>query len=288
VRAISKVVFPFLLGALASIPSVAAAQDADACINANESAVTLRKAHKLIDERAALSACAASSCPEAVRASCQQRLAQLNQAIPSIIFIVKDGEGHDLSGVKLTIDGALKGDRLDGSSISLDAGDHEFRFEVPGQAPVVRHFVLHEKEQNRSETVVIGAASAPQRASTASPSESAGGTGRTQRTIGVVVGGVGLAGLAVGGLFGAFSLSAHNGYQRYCGASANLPNGVCTQDGVNGERDAATKGTISTLAFIAGGALVLVGTALFILAPSADGSAQIAIGPDGVHVRGRF
>ena len=53
---------------------VARAQDADACILANEKALALRKAEKLIAARASLSMCAASTCPDAVRTSCQQRV----------------------------------------------------------------------------------------------------------------------------------------------------------------------------------------------------------------------
>src|ERR1700722_19716690 len=106
-----------VLAVVTSGVRIVGAQDTDACINASEKALALRKAEKLISERASLSTCAAPSCPDAVRSSCEQRLAQVNLAIPSIVFLTKDGTGHDLAAVKLTIDGALDADRLDGSAI---------------------------------------------------------------------------------------------------------------------------------------------------------------------------
>ena len=137
---------------------VARAQDTDACIAANEKALALRKADKLIDARASLSMCAASSCPEDIRNSCQQRVEEANKAIPSVLFFAKDGSGQDLTVVKTTIDGTLYADHLDGSAIVRDPGEHEFRFEVAGESPVEKRLVLHQGEQNRREEIVIGAA----------------------------------------------------------------------------------------------------------------------------------
>lgn len=195
-----------VLAAMTGAAKPARGQETDACINASERAVALRKADKLIEQRASLSLCAASSCPDAVRTSCQQRLAQASQAIPSLVFFAKDGAGRDLAAVELTIDGALYADHLDGSAITLDPGEHEFRFEMAGQPPVVKKFVMHQGEQNRRENIVIGpaapaasslSAASEVPASSSPPSgvadETAPPRGNTQRTLGLVVGGVGVA-----------------------------------------------------------------------------------------------
>jgi hypothetical protein len=288
-----------LLAAGSVAPRTAHAQDIDACINASEKALTLRKAEKLIDARKTLSVCAASTCPDAVRTSCQQRLADVIKAIPSIVFATKDSSGHDVAAVKLTIDGAAYADHLDGSAILLDPGEHQFRFETAGQPPVVQRFVLHQNEQNRRETIVLGTAS-----TTATPPPAAGGTGSpatnaatdsggssdgsTQRTIGLVVGGVGLAGVVAGGIFGVLSISAHNNYENNCGSKAGLPSGDCNTAGVSGENDAAAKGNLSTGFFIGGGIVTVVGAALFLFAPSGPAGAQVGVGPGSVVVAGRF
>src|ERR1700689_3271919 len=93
----SSLALLLLLAAASTAPRVARAQDMDACINASEKALTLRKAEKLIDARKSLSVCAASACPDAVRTSCQQRLADVIKAIPSIVFVTKDASGHDVA-----------------------------------------------------------------------------------------------------------------------------------------------------------------------------------------------
>jgi len=270
--------------------SLAHAQDIDACIGASEKAVSLRKADRLIAARASLSACASPACPDAIRKSCVQRLAEANRAIPSIVLLTKDGNGHDLAAVKLSIDGAPYADRLDGNAIVLDPGEHEFRFETPGQAPVVQRFVLHQGEQNRRETILIGPPALTAPAPSPHP-DTTSDDGRSDkslwRTVGLVVGGVGVAGLVAGGVFGALALSAHDGYEKSCGSNIGAPAGLCNQSGVNGEADAATKGTVSTVAFVVGGAAVAAGTALFLLAPK-GARLQVGLGPGSVIFSGGF
>ena len=295
-----------VLAATTGAANLARAQDTDACINASEKAVALRKADKLVEQRAALSMCAASSCPDAVRTSCQQRLAQANQAIPSIVFLARDGGGRDLVAVKLTVDGAAYAERLDGSAIALDPGEHEFRFEVLDQPPVVKRFVMHQGEQNRRETVVLGPA--PVSTDAAVPSASAGAgiapeasppaeasanpsahrRAGPQRALGVVIGAVGVASLSAGAVFGGLSLAAHNSYSKNCGSSIGAPSGFCNSQGVSGEGDAATKGTLSTIFFIAGGVATVAGGALFFTSPRAAGSPQVGVGMGSLVVKGRF
>jgi hypothetical protein len=273
----------FVLLATGTFARVAFAQDVDACIDANEKAIAQRKAEKLIDARASLSVCAASTCPDVIRASCQQRLAEVSQAIPSIVFSVKDPSGRDLALVRLSIDASKYTDRLEGHAIVVDPGEHEFRFEVEGQEPVVRRFVLPEGEQNRREEIVIGAPPAPVAAQ-----REAAGRASAQRTVAFVVGGVGVAGLALGGIFGALSIGAHGSYEKNCGSNIGAPPGQCNATGVTGESDAATKGTISTIAFVGGGVMVAAGAVLFLTAPAHASSPEIGMGPGSVFLRGRF
>jgi hypothetical protein len=297
----------FVLAAMTGAANLAHAQDTDACINASEKAVALRKADKLMEQRAALSTCAASSCPDAVRSSCQQRLAQANQAIPSIVFLAKDGSGGDLVAVKLTIDGAAYADHLDGGAIALNPGEHEFRFEVAGQPPAVKRFVMHQGEQNRREVVVLGAApipaaemapsasaapATPPEASTpaaaATADQGAPSRGGRQRTLGLVVGSVGVASLAAGAIFGGLSIAAHGSYEKNCGSNIGAPAGLCNSQGVSGESDAATKGTLSTVFFIAGGVATVAGGALFFSSPKGATSSQVGVGPGTLVVKGQF
>jgi hypothetical protein len=286
------------LTVVACATTIARAQDTDACINASEKAVALHKAEKLINARASLSVCAASSCPDLVRSSCRQRLAQVNQSIPSIVFVAKDGAGHDLAALTLIIDGAAYADHLDGNAVALDPGEHEFRFEARGQSPVVKRFVLHNGEQNRREDIVVGPAStavAPSapwaRATPTNPSpprEARSTRGDAQRTIGLGVGAVGAASVIAGAIFGGLSLAAHGSYERDCGSNVGAPRGFCTSQGVSGESEAATKGTLSTLFFVAGGVAATAGAIVFLTAPRANATPQVGIGLATVVMGGRF
>jgi hypothetical protein len=270
----------------------AGAQSTDTCIAASERAISLHKAGKLLDARASLSTCAASSCPDVIRTSCRQRLTEITQAIPSIVFSAKDGDGRDLAAVRLTIDGARSVGSLGGGAIVLDPGEHAFRFEAEGQPPVVKRFVLLQGEQNRREQIVLGARPPPP----PPPAVPSGGTnpgsatnsGSTPRLLGLVVGGLGVTALAVGGIFGALSIGAHNDYERACGPAIGAPPGECTPAGVSGEGDAATKGMISTIAFIGGGIATAGCLLLLLFTPSGTANLHAGVGLGSVVLGGQF
>jgi hypothetical protein len=297
----------FILLAGLGYARVASAQDMDACIAASEKAVGLQKTGKLIDARASLSTCSAASCPDAIRTSCQDRITQVNHALPSLVFFARDASGRDVTAIKLLIDGVAYADHLDGSAIVLDPGEHEFRFQPVGQPPVVKRLVLHQGEQNRREDLVIGGVSVPIAPAVvpvpvvpsviaapipvAPPPAGDQGTtshGSGQRTLGLVVGGVGVAGLVVGGVLGGLTLSARSSYLQDCGSNIGAPPGKCNAQGVSGESSAATKGTVSTIAFIAGGAATAAGVILYFTAPKGGTSTQVGLGPSSVWLTGRF
>ncbi len=274
------------------------AQTDDACIAASEKALTLRKAGKLLDERKELSTCAASSCPDVVKASCQQRLGELNQSLPSIVFDIKDAAGRDLANVRLGVDGAPYTDKLGGAAIALDPGDHEFRFEVVDQTPVVRHFVLREGEKNRREPIVIGSAVAaatpppsprptatppppttPPPATTAPPAtpptaqpEASGGS--SQKTIGIVVGVAGLGGIVLGSAFGAIASSKWSSSHSECPAPGCAQHAQAVAD----HDSASSAATVSTIGFVAGGVALAAGAILFFTAPSSNTATGSSVG----------
>jgi hypothetical protein len=116
-------------------------------------------------------------------------------------------------------------------------------------------------------------------------------SGGVQRTLGVVAMGAGVIGLGVGGYFGLQTRSKWDEAKTYCTGLE------CERAGVDLAAEAKQSGNISTIAFIAGGALVVGGAVLFFTAPSsrsrsgAAPAAQIGIGPagpTGVVVRGSF
>jgi hypothetical protein len=102
----------------------------------------------------------------------------------------------------------------------------------------------------------------------------------TQKTIGIVLMGAGVVGLGVGGFFGLQAMSKGSDSDR-CPDPNN-----CDAETVKLRDDARSAGDISTIAFIAGGALAVGGAVLFFTAPRTK--VQAAPAGLGVVVRATF
>jgi hypothetical protein len=156
----TKAKFVLLIPSLAMIVGPPAARAADPttgeCLTATESSLNLRNAHKLRDARSKLLICSASSCPADIRTECVRRMAEVNAAIPGIVFDAKDAAGNDLVAVTVTMDGHTLTERLEGTAISIDPGPHKFAFATTGQPRVEKQFVIREGEKNRRERILFG------------------------------------------------------------------------------------------------------------------------------------
>src|ERR1019366_8465548 len=95
-----------------------------------------------------------------VRDACTKRLDELEKAQPTIIFRAKDASGQDVSAVKVTVDGRPLADKLDGTALPVDPGDHVFTFTTADQPPVTKTFVIGSGEKERREPVIFGGAPA--------------------------------------------------------------------------------------------------------------------------------
>jgi hypothetical protein len=293
-----------LAAAVSAVAPTARAQDTAACVDASNQGLTLRKSRKLLDARKVLVGCAVDACGADIKGTCTQRVGEINDALPTIILLAKDGAGNDLAGVKVTVDGAGAPMVLDGRSITLDPGTHLFKLETPGQAPVEKSFVLAEKQKDRREVVTIGAAplpapvsvpasTAPTPMPAAPPPEDTGSSWSTQKTLAIVAGGVGVVGLGLGTVFGLMASSKWSSAQSDCGSGcgASAP--------AQGEKsDATTDATVSTVGFVVGGAGMVGAAVLWFTAPSGRGAPAtgtrvkviptVGAGNGGVLVSGAF
>ncbi len=283
----------FLIAPVAAVLSLAPAVHAappgvKECLAATEAAVQLRTAHKLREARAQLLVCAADSCPSDVHADCTHGVEELNAALPTVVFTVRSPAGDELSAVQVTMDGSVVADHLDGSALTLDPGAHELTFTTAGQAPVTRSLILHEAEKDRRETVVVGTTPAVVPVSPAAPAPApappAPSSWSTLRITGLAVGGAGVVGLALGGVFGGLAASDWSSVKNTCPTFKG-----CSATEVSNASSAATLGTGSTVAFIAGGVLAAGGVMLFILAPK-SGTSQVGLdaGPRSLALKGWF
>jgi len=266
--------------ALGSVSVTAFADDA-ACIAASEQALTLRKQGKLHDTLRQLAICADAACPGEVKSDCSARIGDVNATMPTLILAAKDGAGNDLYDVKVSMDGTQVATTLDGRPLSVDPGEHVFRLETAGQAPVEKQWVLREGDKDRRETVVIGPpppvpAPAPPPAPGGEQQQPAGSWWTTQRTLAIVGGGLGVVGLGLGSVFGAFAMSAQNREKSDCGSSSSCNHAQAVED----YNTAGSDATASTVSFIAGGVFLAAGAVLWFTQPS-DTSAPRTTGAPG-------
>jgi hypothetical protein len=283
-------------GVLFGAAARAAEPTKDQCIDANEKAQAMRKSEKLHAAEQTLLVCVSASCPGPVRDDCAQRLTELRSVIPTVVFIVKDDADQDLSDVRVTMDDQPLASKLDGTAIAIDPGPHHFVIEAVGKQKEERSLVIREGEKDRHERIVLvsaAVAAAPVPAAPVAPPppppepEAPAKDGKAQRAAGLVVGGVGAAGVIVGGIFGIVSKSTYNhALTTECSNSVSQ----CSGKGVTDGNTAHSQAAVSTVAFIAGGALLAGGVLLYFTAPRAGVtvSPTVGMGSAGVGVSGSF
>jgi len=293
--------------AFVSAPAIAD-MTKDQCIDANTQAQSLRRQGRLETARVQLQRCGDPACPVLLRDDCTRMTDELERAQPTILFDAKDGAGHDLVAVKVTVDGQPLADKLGGTALRVDPGVHAFTFTAEGQPSVTQTFVLKEGEKERRERIVIGpppgatapvpapvpaGAPLPGTALPSTPPDSSGGGMGGRKILGLSVAGAGVAGIAVGSVFGLLTASAANQQKTDCASPTSCAHvGQATSD----HSTAQTDGAISTVAFIAGGALLVGGAVLFFTGGRSSEPATSALvvapgagpGGGGVLLRGTF
>ncbi len=214
---------------LASLASVsAAADDKTRCIAASEEGQQQRDAGKYAAARESFAACARDACPTIVRRDCTRWLSDLGQLQPSVVFGAKDPAGNDLSAVRVLADGVPVAETLDGKPLSIDPGEHVFRFEAAGLPAVERPFVVRAGEKNR--LVMAQFVSAPRATGKAAGAGAAPAAADEIPTSAWVFGGLSMAAFGAEAYFGLTGLGDRSSLQSQpCAKTATCnPNDVAS------------------------------------------------------------
>ncbi|MDB5218169.1 MAG: uncharacterized protein JWO86_6096 [Myxococcaceae bacterium] len=192
-----------------------------ACLAAHEEATSLltqKKPHAAHDK---FVMCARVECPTVVRKECGEQLAVVEKDAPTVALEAHDESGADTTAVKVTLDGAALTERLTGSAVDVEPGEHVFRFERGDGKSIEQKVLVVEGEKNRK--VVADFASLvpkppPGDGHPVTPHEA-----KKIPVLAYVAGGVGIVGL---GGFALFALTG-KGAEKDLASSCN-PN--CTND----------------------------------------------------------
>jgi hypothetical protein len=248
-------------------------------------------------------------------------LAEVNRKIPTIIFDARDAAGRDLSAVKVTMNGEVLTEHLDGTALVLDPGEYNFRFEVADHEPVEKQLVVRESEKDRHLEIrfeqlgapapaqppastlperpaasivspgleAAPAKGAPERAtptshSTTPPTASSSKSGATQRTLGWVTLGIGGAGLITSGIAGVLVLARKGQLDDSGECSAH----VCSSSQRDITSSYNTMRTLSTAAFVVGVIGAGAGVTLLLTAPKKEQAVTAKLGLGTLSIERSF
>jgi hypothetical protein len=202
------------------------------------------------------------------------------------------------SGLQVRRDGVEVGAAVWGTPIPTDPGSHAIEASAPTKKPWRTTLTVgasadqaHVSIPALQDEIEPSAASRPGTApvvapppvapvttatSTPPPDLPPPSSGSGQKVAGLVVGGVGIVGLGLGAVFGLVATGKESDSQKLCPTTAT----TCgSSSGIQENDDAKTQATLSTVAFVAGGALVVAGAVLYLTAPKARPATAIRLTP---------
>ena len=174
--------------------------------------------------------------------------------------------------------------------VPIDPGTYPIEATAPGRTAWKGQLTAAE---GKTVEVAVPALAASASASEPRKPVAGGKPGRGRRIFGLALAGVGVGGLAVGGVFGVSARSLNSDAKEICGGDIDRCDPARTSEAQTKIDDARSAATISTVAFIAGGAAVVTGVILFVTAPKGERRA-VSIAPlvdantAGVALSGRY
>jgi hypothetical protein len=136
---LSFIAFIFLM----LFTSRASADDRTECVSAHEEGQVARRDGHFNRAREAFALCQRDVCPAAVRSRCGEYARDLESAQPTVVVVVHDSAGADVSGARVSIDGAHPVD-VSGMGLRLDPGKHTFAVTASGLLPAEKTITLSE------------------------------------------------------------------------------------------------------------------------------------------------
>jgi hypothetical protein len=225
---------------------------------------------------------------EQAKGEAQKELEQLRPRIPNLVVAV---EGASESEVTLSLDGTPMPTSLLGEDQPTNPGQHRL-LGKRGAEEQSAELTLAEGERKQvvlrfgASTGSAPAAAAPASTTDVAPTTAGASQGGGKRTLAYVALAAGGAGLVLGGVTGALAMSKRSELDD----SPSCKEGKCLQAAEDDVSSLRMFRTLSTVGFIAGGALAATGVVLLLTSSSSaeqgkDSKATLALGVGAGHVQ---
>lgn len=172
-----------------------------------------------------------------------------------------------LEGLEVARDGQPVSAAELGVKVPIDGGEHTIEARAPGHDAWTTRVTIPPKNGALTVSVPLlpksNLTTKPEPTAPKHEPEKHGTKGGTQRTFGVILGAAGVIGLGLGGGFALNAMSKHNAAKKDCTTDETR----CGPQGLADYASANQSADVATIAFIAGGALLLGGVVLYLTAP---------------------
>ena len=263
----------------------AAAQEKLVCSQSFEQAQRLRNDTKYVAANQELLKCANPRCGDALFQECSKLYAELQAAIPSVVFQARDAtNGQELVDVTVTLEGRTLTQQLDGKPVVVDPGSHKFTFLAPDAPPVEKLVVVRAGEKFRQIVVVLDLKSSKSAAPppVAPPPRTEPVASSRHVPVGTwVLGGVGVVAIGTSLVLRAVGASDFDSL-----ASSCAPTATCSQSDVDKVKQ---KYLFSNIALGVGAAALAGAVVVYFVQPRESSGSETAfvVGPtrDGLFAR---
>jgi hypothetical protein len=204
-------------------------------------------------------------------------MSEVLAVLPSVVPGAKDRRGRDVVEVKLSVDGKVVTETLDGKPLAVDPGVHTFHFETKGAPPVDEKVVVRQGEKNRILTVTFAVGEEADPAKKAAPNDGERDGARQDRDRGQSS--LPIAAFIVGGL-GLVALGAALYIDLDANADARKLRDTCAPKCDSADVDSIEqRRIIAGVTAAGGGALLIAGVVLLLVHGSGDARTGHARGP---------
>jgi len=224
----------------------------------------------------------------------RERAAALEKRLSRLKIVVD----REVPGLEIRRDGEVVGKATWGLALPVDPGTHRIEVSAPGSKPWSERVEVAAGPSERAVTVpALGAADASPPVTTPAiaampatvptPQADNATPGGTQKTIGLIVGGVGVVGLGVGAALGLGAKSKFDESKPHCDSAG------CDPEGLSIREDAVSKGNVATIVSGIGLVGLVGGAVLYFTAPSkpkpaSSAGVMVHVGLGSVNVGGRW